>query len=203
MLALSLSAGFLKSASANDIPASDAAAPCGELHLVGKKSYIHNESNFSFNVQFRTEATTYGLFKRSLNAGAVKYLETDANGNGVWRDTGTGHYRSAKTYTVPVRSKSVVTIAYCASRVPNISYILGDVSFTADSDEPQHPIPDGYVSFSGWSDWKDVRNWSPNQEVWFDSPVVTPYVSYNRAPDTSRQNGSLTICPNDPACRLP
>lgn len=208
MLALTLSAGFLSSARADDIPASDPTAPCGELHLIGQQSYIYNRSVFTFNVQFQTSAGIYEGFwlNRSINAGAVKYLDNDAHGDGVWRDTGRGDYRSVKTYTIPAKPNSVVTIAYCGSRVPNVSNIIGKVLFTANPDEPVHPIPDGYVNFQGWADWTD--SWrrgdaAINQQVFFDKPVTTPYVSYDKKSDASWEYGSLTICPKDPECKIP
>ena len=201
-LVLSLSAACPILASAEeDMPDNAPGAPCGELHLIGKQSYIFNQSDFTSNVKFKLNADR--VWGHSINAGAVKYLAHDSNSHGVWRDTGHGDYRSSKTYTVPVKSHEVATIIYCASNVEELSWMTGEVSFAADTSEAGHPIPEGSVVFKGWNGYVDyIRGYSVS-DVRFKSEADTPYVYYNANPYGVRLDGSVTICPHDARCSLP
>lgn len=180
-------------ASAEEFMADDEpTAPCGELRQIGDGGYIYNLSNYSYKVKFMTKATRKAF--RHTNAGVVKYLKVDADGNGVWVDTGFGDYRSSKTYTVPVRGRQAVIIAYCADVSRGDPYIQGIVSFDPDPAEGPHPGPSGYVDFArdGFC-ISSYRNCFP--EVQFNNNGVTPYVNYNKMPDTAFKKGSLTILP--------
>lgn len=196
VLALLFSAGFSGTVSAADIEESDPSAPCGELQLIGRENYIYNPSHSSFIMKF----TTDGYMQRA-NAGAVKYFERDANGIGYWRDTGVGDYRSKKTYTIPVKSHDTTTIAYCASGDREAHSIRGEVSFSADASPRWGNIPVDGVSFFGKVEISRDREYV--QLVKFSNNGTTPYVGYNRKPTGAFENGSLTLCPNDPFCVVP
>lgn len=198
-LALLLLVGVPFNANAEDyMLETDPAAPCGELNLIGKQSYISNQSNFTVNVRFKTNADTSGRY--SINAGAVKYWERDSRGRGVWRDTGVGDYRSSKTYTVPVKSHEVATIVYCASKIGKFSHITGTVSFSADASEALHKILDRDVAFKGSTELKKHDSLYTEQDVTFDDQAQKLGIQVNVNPFGARSNGSLIICPDEAAC---
>lgn len=172
----------------------DPTAPCGVLHQIGRESVIYNLSNYSYGVKFTTKATSLGRLKAThVNAGVVKYLALDADGNGVWVDTGLGDYHSSKTYTIPARAKQSVTISYCADQtILNTPLIEGVVSFDPDPAEGPHPGPVGDVVFRGEDDCIRGKD-NCLSEVQFYNHGETPYVNYNRIPNTVFRKGSLTI----------
>lgn len=161
--------------------------PCGVLTTMGQHTSIYNNSQYDWNVVFITSVIGDDLGK-TYNAGAVKYL----SGDGWWVDTGIGDYRRAKTYTVPVGAGKTVAIAYCADRSGSSYRIDGKVFFSAANAALTHGTPVGNVSFN-----------AHNSTPYFSNNGTTPFVNYNRNLDTVFENGSLTICPNDPACKLP
>ena len=185
MVALPLLASLAPDAAAeNATPVNQA---CGVLTNMGDHTYIYNNSRYDWNVVFITTLIG-GDFGRSLNAGAVKYL----SGEGQWVDTGIGDYRSAKTYTVPVTAGQTVAIAYCADHSVATHRIDGHVFFAAANPALVHGSPDGNVLFRG-------ENGTP----YLFNHGTTPYVDYNRKPTKEFENGSITICPNDPECKIP
>jgi len=160
---------------------------CGVLTNMGEHTYIYNNSSYDWNVVFIT--TVFGGdLGRSINAGAVKY-QTD---EGLWIDTGIGDYRSAKSYTIPVGAGHTVPIAYCADHSVLTHRIEGHIFFTPANPALVHGSPDGDVKFKG-------ENGTP----YFFNKGTTPYVDYNRKPGKAFEDGSLTICPNDPQCIIP
>ncbi len=161
---------------------------CGILTKMGDHTYIYNNSRYDWNVVFITTVIG-GDIGRSLNAGAVKYL----SGDGQWVDTGIGDYRSAKTYTVPVGAGETVPIVYCADHSVTTHKIEGHVYFVAANPALVHGSPDGNVRFT-------AENGTP----YFFNHGTTPYVDFNRRIiNKDFENGSLTICPNDPECKIP
>lgn len=172
-------------ACAGNIPEAD--GPCGTLTKLGAKevfSYLYNNSVYKWNVQFVT--TRYRDIIR-INAGAVKYLD-----NGWWQDTGNGNYHTSKTYTVPVPAGQTVKVAYCADSSDTDSYLRGIVTFTLDDSYTDHGYPDGNVPFEGI-----------NRIPTFKNRGTTAHVAYNKKPGNNWEDGSITICPNDPYCKTP
>ena len=166
---------------AEDLPLAD---PCGELHKIGNTALIYNPSNFNWIVSFKTE-----LYKNT-NAGAVKYLDS-----GIWKDTGTGDYRSYKTYDIPVPKHENVRIAYCGSNTNgNEAKIQGIVSFKATDRFYANGIPQGNVFFKSRYSVRTPK---------FDNPGTTSFVSYNRIETGELVDGNITICPNDAQCLVP
>ena len=196
LLALSLPffAGLACNASAVDIPDGDPNAPCGDLKQVGEKRVIYNNANFFFNVRFETKAAKLGAGLRSVNAGAVKYLDFDAQNQGIWRDTGSGEDGVTKTYTIPVPNNDMVQIAYCADTSKGRPSITGSVYFEAAESDGVHHVPQGAVAFTS----------SPRAPYWvgFNVPSITPFITYNKQPSGNVENGSFTICPKDLYCRI-
>ncbi len=183
--ALPLLAGFSPQASAGNFPEAD--GPCNSLTKLGASdtySYIYNNSLYKWDMLFVTTRNTEGGF---INAGAVKYLD-----NGWWQDTGNGDYRTFKIYTVPVLAGQTVKIAYCADRSGADAYIEGRVSFNLVDTYKEHGSPDGNVPFKGLNRIPTFRN-----------SGTTPYVAYNKKPGDIWEDGSITICPNDPYCKMP
>lgn len=195
-LALPFFAGVSLQASAGDIPQDDHNAPCGVLKQLGEQKYIYNNSNFLFNAVFKTNSIKVNKVSRTVNAGAVKYLDFDENGQGIWRDNGVGDYHKTKSYTVPVANNSKVRIAYCADSSMLEPQIEGVVSFEKAESDGEHNGPQGNVYFRGVS-----RPLSGNH-VAFDSTGFVPFVDYNKNPTGSAEDGSLTICPRDLFCTL-
>ena len=196
VLALPFLAGFALHASAGDIAQGDPHAPCGTLAQIGEQKFIYNNSNYSFNVIFETKFYKKNKISRFINAGAVKYLEVDANGQGVWRDTGVGDPKTTKAYTVPVANNSKVRITYCADSSMLEAYIDGTVFFQSIESDGEHNSPQGAVPFYGAAYSRS------HQSVAFTSDGVTPFVSYNTQPSGNAEDGSLTICPKDIYCTV-
>jgi len=179
--------------SAGNIP--EAQGPCGILTSMGDHTKIYNNSRYAWNVVFKTTINPpeYGDDHMNVNAAAVKYLS-----DGIWIDNGTGDYRREKTYTVPVSAGETVKIAYCADSSMGNHIVIGKVSiiwnYTAASNYPDngHGQPGGNVEFRAL-----------NSTPIFLNHGTTPYVNYNKNLDTVFENGSLTLCPNDPECKIP
>lgn len=194
-LALPFLTGFALHASAGDIPQDDSHAPCGSMTQIGEQKFIYNNSNYSFDVIFdsKTYKKKFWLV-RYVEAGAIKYLEVDANGQGIWRDTGVGDSKTRKIYTVPVANNAKVRIAYCGNKSLGEAYIDGTVSFRSMESDGEHNSPQETVPFSGFLTSKS------NDFVGFNSPDTTPFVSYNKQPSGRDEYGSLVICPKDSYC---
>ena len=166
---------------AGDLPAND---PCGDLFKMGNIARIYNQSDFDWIVSFKTEAFKF------TNAGAVKYLDND-----VWKDSGTGDYRSYKTYDIPVPKHENVKIAYCGTRnYLSQEEIQGKISFKATDRFYTNGIPEGNVSFVSVK----TRN-TPK----FSNSGNTSFVNYNRIDTGELLDGNITICPNDAQCVAP
>lgn len=169
----------------------EAQGPCGNLTLMGYGTAIYNNSQYAWNVIFKT--SSYRDDDGSANAAAVKYLS-----DGVWIDNGTGDYRTEKTYIVPANPGQSVKIAYCADSSIGDRIVKGKVSvlwnYTGNWNyaNSAHGQPDGNVKF-----------YSVNSTPLFYNQGTTPYVNYNKNLGNFFENGSLTICPNDSTCRIP
>jgi len=185
IVVLSLLTALSSQARAGNIPEAD--GPCGSLTKLGAKetySYIYNNSLYKWDVVF----TSYSYLDLiAINAGAVKYLD-----NGWWQDTGNGDYHTSKIYTVPVPSGQTVKIAYCSDGSGGDFYVRGRVNFNLVDAYKDHGSPDGNVRFEG-------INTIPT----FYNRGTTPHVAYNKDPDRAWETGSITICPNDPYCKIP
>lgn len=199
-LAVLFFAGVSFQASAGDIAQEDPAAPCGVLEQVGTDKFIYNNSNFLFKVRFETQSFhPMGKRKRSVNAGAVKYLELKDDGHGVWRDTGVGNYHSTKSYSIPVAPNKMVRIAYCGDTSGYTAYIKGSVYFDKAESDGEHNGPQGDVGFSG----EHLLGSRDVNTISFDGDgSTTPFVYYNAQPSGNDAPGSLTICPKDINCTL-
>jgi len=191
---LPLLASLSPQAIAENIP--EAQGPCGILTLMGDHTRIYNHSRYAWNVVFKTNRIFIQdgeKFTVDTNVAAVKYLN-----NGMWIDNGTGDYRHEKIYTVPVNPGETVKIAYCADSTVGDRIVTGNVTilwnYTAGSNYANngHGQPDGNVRFEAVNSTPIFRNHG-----------TTPYVNYNKNLDTVFENGSLTICPNDPECKIP
>ena len=194
-LALHFLFGFSQHASAEDLWANDSAAPCGVLKQVGPVATIHNKSNFTFNVRFETAAIQIGPL-RSVNAGAVKYLDFDGNNQGVWRDTGEGDDHSIKKYTIRLQANQGVPIAYCADTSNGASRIRGKLYFDPQVGEGEHNIPQSGIDF-----------FSADNHVVIDRdflfhPYFTPFVDYNVDNLGRISFGSFVLCLRDSYCRI-
>lgn len=196
-LILSLVAGRSSLASVADMLATEAHAPCGELHQIGPTNYITNLSSFSLTAKFESHAAAILHGFRTVNAGAVKYLASDINGAKVWRgNNDDGNYRDKKTYFIPVRAGDTVEIAYCASETNGQMPMLGSVSLITDPAFAEV----GHILFSNW-----VSRDTDQGEVSFDQGEVSfdvrrsrdtggGVIKLNSTPDQNlHQNGSLTI----------
>jgi len=172
-------------ASAGNIPEDQGA--CGTLTTMGQHTYIYNNSQYSWNVVFKTYRINE-MFVAHVNAGAVKYLN-----DGWWVDSGVGLFGGNKIYTVPVGPGESVPIAYCADRSGDSVRINGVVIIhNLTGADNAHGSPAGSVEFTGTNSTPIFNNIGP-----------TPYVAYNKNLNGVFENGSLTICPNDSTCRIP
>lgn len=194
-LGLLLLIGSPLSANAGDVPDSSSTAPCGELRLIGDIAYIYNRSNFSFDVKFTTEAVGTGPFNyNAVNAGAVKYLTSDASGLNVWRDTGEGDYRTHKFYNVPVPMNGTVAIAYCAASSRGVDVIKGQVSLTAYLNDTPYPISERNITFKN----EDLVRITNQVKL----HISTENTGNRTEPNIFVHNGDLIVCAHGIFCGL-